>query len=626
MRKNSVLTFAHIDPIFHLEKPCILAHIHAGSLIAGRPRRSVKMDPQHAQGSDALPKPEKVRTLSIRLLREDVEVNEALKEEFAPGGQRNRLQRSDWPTIEGAELFVGQIYTSRPGWISFVEEQAGVQPDNLIASGAGAVLFLPVDDRIFAICFGHIRMALDEEAFERQFGLKVTLNSVPRDGLRTLDLATPDAVTFQKRVQASQDSDLQGFGVDVLRDLARVAGGTPSDADFAKFVAGRDSLSITCKLSSDDLLDKCDQVLQVYRSNTYKQRFPWIDNMQVVRERVTLTALDRKLFAALNELRKGRGSELHMAPPEIVDYQEGCLLHYNGFGSAGTDFHSLSIEDYVAELERCAFKGTIDDVRERHYIKAKAPDSEVFNTQWRVYNCFTFETDIKKAGVLNSYVLFSGQWYCVERNFKRQVEARFQSIPRVQIIGPTDCRNERELIAHLVDSRADLLCLDQVKINPQGVRYANIEPCDFLSNQKQFIHLKDGHSSGPISHLWSQGVVSAEALVSDADFRKKLRSVVSTRRRQALALLPAIHGRVVRADYTVVYGIMRKPYRDGTLDLPFFSKVSLQAAVDRIEQLDIPVALEIIAKPANDTDDDSDIAQAEDEKAEGEVEESREEE
>ncbi|WDM57718.1 TIGR04141 family sporadically distributed protein [Pseudomonas sp. NEEL19] len=550
-----------------------------------------------------MPKLEKVRTLSIRLLRSECAADEALKEEYVSGGRRNRLTRSAWPGIEGAELLVGQIFTSRPGWISFVEEQAGTQPDNLIASGAGGVLFLPVDDRIFAVCFGHIHIALEDEAFERQFGLKVTLNSVPRDGLRTLDLATPDAVTFQKRVQASKDSDVQDFGVDVLRDLARVAGGTPSEASFAKFVAGRDSLSITCKLASEDLLSKCEQIMQVYRSNTYKQRFPWIDNMQVVRDRATLSALDRKLFAAITALRGGGESELHMAPPEIVDYQEGCLLHYNGFGSSGTDFHSLSIEDYVAELDRCGFHGTIDDIRDRHYIKAKAPDSEVFKVQWRVYHCFTFETSIRTDGVSNSYVLFSGQWYCVERNFKRQVEARYQAIPRVTIIGPTHCRNERELIAHLEDSRADLLCLDQVKINPLGVRYANIEPCDFLSNARQFIHLKDGHSSGPISHLWSQGVVSAESLVSDADFRKKLRKVVSTRRSAALALLPAINGRVARADYTVVYGVMRKPYRNGDLDLPFFSKVSLQAAVDRIEQLDIPVALEIIAKPAHEHDE-----------------------
>ncbi|MER2297996.1 MAG: DUF6119 family protein [Pseudomonas sp.] len=546
---------------------------------------------------------EKVRTLSIRLLREEFDIAEAFKDEYSPGTGRVQLRRSDWPLVEGGELFVGQLFTSRPSWLGFLEEQAGPQPENLIASGAGGVLFLPINDRIFAICFGHIHFALNDEAFERQFGLKVTLNSVPRDGLRTLDLATPDAVTFQKRVQASKDSDVQDFGVDVLRDLARVAGGTPSDVSFARFAAGRDTLSITCKLTSETLADKCEQVLAVYRSETYKQRFPWIDNMQVVRIKETLATLDGHLFEAINALRAGDESELHMAPPEIVDYEEGCLLHYNGFGSSGTDFHSLSIEDYVAELNRCEFDGTIDDIRERHYIKAKAPDAEVFKEQWRVYHCFTFETNLRAEDEDRSYVLFAGHWYSVDRNFKRQVEARFQAIPRVDIIGPTECRNERELIANLVEHREDLLCLDQVKINPQGVRYANIEPCDFLSSDKQFIHLKDGHSSGPISHLWSQGVVSAEALVSDADFRKKLRSVVRGLRSEAVRLLPAINGRVVRADYTVVYGVMRKPYKNGELDLPFFSKVSLQAAVDRIDQLDIPVALEIIAKPANEQDE-----------------------
>jgi uncharacterized protein (TIGR04141 family) len=550
-----------------------------------------------------LPNVEKVRTLSIRLLREEFDIAEAFKDEYSPGTGRVQLRRSDWPLVEGGELFVGQLFTRRPSWLGFLEEQAGPQPENLIASGAGGVLFLPTDDRIFAICFGHIHFALNDEAFERQFGLKVTLNSVPRDGLRTLDLATPDAVTFQKRVQASKDSDLQDFGVDVLRDLARVAGGTPSDVSFARFAAGRDTLSITCKLTSETLADKCEQVLAIYRSDTYKQRFPWIDNMQVVRIKETLATLDGHLFEAINSLRAGDESELHMAPPEIVDYEEGCLLHYNGFGSSGTDFHSLSIEDYVAELNRCEFDGTIDDIRERHYIKAKAPDAEVFKEQWRVYHCFTFETNLRADDEDRSYVLFAGHWYSVDRNFKRQVEARFQAIPRVDIIGPTECRNERELIANLVEHREDLLCLDQVKINPLGVRYANIEPCDFLSSDKQFIHLKDGHSSGPISHLWSQGVVSAEALVSDADFRKKLRSVVRGLRNEAVRLLPAINGRVVRADYTVVYGVMRKPYKNGELDLPFFSKVSLQAAVDRIDQLDIPVALEIIAKPANEQDE-----------------------
>ena len=60
-----------------------------------------------------------------------------------------------------------------------------------------------------------------------------------------------------------------------------------------------------------------------------------------------------------------------------------------------------------------------------------------------------------------------------------------------------------------------------------------MEPCDFLSTHKQFIHLKDGHSSAPISHLWNQGVVAAEAFVRDEKFRVDLRKAVKKRQRQA---------------------------------------------------------------------------------------------
>ena len=111
---------------------------------------------------------------------------------------------------------------------------------------------------------------------------------------------------------------------------------------------------------------------------------------------------------------------------------------------------------------------------------------------------------------------------------------------------------------------------------------------------------RKGNSSGSISHLWSQGVVSAEAFVSDADFRKKLRKKVKDLGGGFEAGLPKAGEKVVRDDFKVVYGIMRQPYADGTLGLPFFSKVSLQTAASRIGQFGIPVALELIQKPASD--------------------------
>lgn len=538
----------------------------------------------------------KMKTINIRLLRAGRDIEKAFTETFAPGAER-ALERRPWNDIDGAELFIGQIYRNTPGWRTFLEGGSSDLPDDIITGGAGAVLFLPVDGRIAAVCFGHVHIALNDDAFERQFGLKVTLNTVPRSGLRTLDLATPDAVTFQKRVQASKDSDLQEFGVDVLRDLARVAGGTPKERNFARFVAGKDSLSITCEVNADDIHKKCAEVVEAYKKNSYRKEFAWVDNMRRVVEKDVIENLDKKLFDAIAELRKGNNSELHMAPPEIVNYMEGSQLHYNGFGSHETTFHSLSIADYVEELNRCGFSGDIIETKEKHRIKAKGDDEDGFSEKWRVYDCFVFETSLGTGTTEQHYVLFAGNWYRIEKKFKEQVEAFFDAIPKVSIIGSTACRNEQDLIEDIDKARTDLLKLDKVKINPGGVKYANLEPCDFFSDQKQFIHLKDGHSSGPISHLWSQGVVSAEAFVSDKDFRKKLRAKVRSLGGGFEVYLPKSTEKVIRDDYTVVFGIMRKPYANGSLGLPFFSKVSLQAAAEKIAQFGIPVAIELIEKP-----------------------------
>jgi uncharacterized protein (TIGR04141 family) len=100
---------------------------------------------------------------------------------------------------------------------------------------------------------------------------------------------------------------------------------------------------------------------------------------------------------------------------------------------------------------------------------------------------------------------------------------------------------------------------------------------------------------------YSQGVVSAEAFLTDPDFRKKLRAKVRSLGGGFEVHLPKSNEKVVRDDFSIVYGIMRKPYADGSIGLPFFSKVSLQAAAERIAQFGIPLAIELIEKPASDT-------------------------
>ena len=546
-----------------------------------------------------------VKKISVRLLREGRSVEDALTPRFSPGGEKP-LVREGWNQVVGAEMVFGQVYKGTPGWTGFVNEgfyDIGTRELNsdedllaLESSGAGCAIFVPVRDRLITVCFGRIHLALNDDPFERQFGLKVALNAVPSSGLRTLDLATPDAVTFQRRIQASKDSEVAAFGVDPVRDLARVAGGTPRDADFAKFVAGKDSLSMTAEVSVQSLEGKCYDVLAMYEKRRYVDEYPWVDQFTRVQEKDVIEELDECLFLAICSLRTGTHEELHMAPPEIVDYLAGSELRFSGFRGAKTPFSRLTIEDYVTELEARGFDGDVDAIKRRHVVEAVVGDSREFTEKWKVYSCFVFETTLEGDDDGIHYVLATGSWHRVTEAFQRRVEEFFSQVERRTVIGPTYCRNERELIDDLAEIRTDLVKLDQVKINPVGTARAQIEPCDFLSQEGEFIHIKDGESSGPISHLWSQGTVSADALVGDEKFVRDLRTAVAERDDRFLSVLPQHTSDVGRGRFTVLYAIMRRPYRDGSLGMPFFSKVSLQAPIQYVRKLGFEVAIELIRK------------------------------
>jgi uncharacterized protein (TIGR04141 family) len=97
----------------------------------------------------------KTKTLSVRLLRAGRKAPDALTEAFSAGAER-ALQERPWDDIDGASLFFGQIYSNPPGWRAFLEQGSPGIPTEMFTGGAGAVIFLPVENRTLAICFGHI--------------------------------------------------------------------------------------------------------------------------------------------------------------------------------------------------------------------------------------------------------------------------------------------------------------------------------------------------------------------------------------------------------------------------------------------------------------------------------------
>lgn len=552
----------------------------------------------------------KTQNLSVRLLRRECGIEEAIR---ADSGLK------EYHAEDGFRLFVVHTVPVSPGWLEFVTEFTSAPLDQLSNRSCGAVLFVtftvPVAERagedkkkksdtsyVCAVSFGTAHHGLNPEAFERSFGLRVVLNAVSRSNLRGLDIATLDATTVQRRVQTSRNADLRTFGMDTDRDLLRLAAGVPSDRGFATSLAGKDALTIHTRLEPSQLSSYCAHAVELYMQKNYQRDFRFIDHIVPVRDRHLVATLDDMVFDELSSLVNGKPSDLHLSLPDVLNPDDAYDVAYFGAGlkpGSKQAFSELDIADYVAELRNGKFS-SLDMVtlKTSHEVRAIVNGQADRAHKQRVYNCFVLEAEKDN----HVFVLFDGSWFQVDREFHTSVETDFaKMVAKKSFVASTTARTERDFIVAL-NSDIDLLNLDQVKLSPAGANGANLEPCDFLSRRKQFIHLKDGHDSAPISHLWNQGLVSAESFVRDADFRARLRKAVQTRQRQSKKsgfekILPDQRHRPDPTEYTVVFGIMRTPYsRSKILGLPFFSKVSFRAVAARIDSMGFPVEVHLIEK------------------------------
>ncbi|GAA3236776.1 hypothetical protein GCM10020256_55730 [Streptomyces thermocoprophilus] len=125
--------------------------------------------------------------------------------------------------------------------------------------------------------------------------------------------------------------------------------------------------------------------------------------------------------------------------------------------------------------------------------------------------------------------------------------------------------------------RSDLICLDRHKIyNEEG---DEIEACDLLHADGYLIHVKPYSGSQTLSHLFSQGFVSAQTIISDATYRAAFIDAVREINPNLVDVASNVPPKYVT--YAVAFdGSQRIPQ-----DLPTFSKVNLRGFSKRIRML-----------------------------------------
>jgi len=443
-------------------------------------------------------------------------------------------------------------------------------------STVGAALVVRAFERTFILTFGSGHHLLNTDAIERDFGLRVTLNSVEPEKLRSLDKASYDHNPLNSRTQSTSDVDIFDLDIDSELEILYAVTGASKVPIFGSHVTGRDALTIAAETTLQGIPAVLEEAKNRFEAKL-PSTFEWVDNIHKVKDRDDIEILDLMLD---DLLRNPESENLWIGEPEIVDWE----------GQVGYSFDLYSRTDRLPVLR---MKDLAEYVHSKHQLlnveTLKSQQIHVNNSEyqsvkhWSAYRCLYAEI---VAGS-EQYILRNGVWFEVDQDFAGKVDRYLSDITTYSFKFPKYAyEREDEYNMHLAEGDATFKLMDKNNIRIGGP-YDKLEFCDLIKDGVDLIHVKYFRSSSTLSHLFSQGQVAAEAFVRDADFRARLNAKLPESARLSDAA-----ARPDPSAYRVVYAIAT--HKALPSELPFFSKVTLKNAVKILRALDFKVEISAI--------------------------------
>lgn len=477
------------------------------------------------------------------------------------------------PEAESAYLYIKkQSPKSIPSWTKLFTNREQVEPSEFgMSSNVGAAFVVKVTNETFVLTFGTGFHLLKSDSIERDFGLRVTLNSVDPDKLRSLDKASYDHNPLNSRTQSPIDVDIFNLHLDSEMEMLYAVTGASLVNEFGSHVTGRDALTIAVEVDLSDIPKILRKSINRYRSKL-PTKFRWVENINRVRDFDEIEILDLELDSYLSN---GDYQNFLLGEPEIVDWES--QIGYSFDLRQRTPRHVvLSFNDYLDYLDTVPpsviqMKSNVVHVNDSEYKSVKS---------WSVYRCLYAEI---KFGSEN-YILRNGTWYKVNNDFVAAVDDYLMHLDIHPFNFPLYTQDREEDYNEYVFNTQDDFCLMDKKNIKIGGPYDKLEHCDLIRNGNEFVHVKFYRSSSTLSHLFSQGFVAAEAFIKDIDYREQLNPKLPDSIK-----LEDPKARPNPSMYNIVYAIATE--KNIPEDLPFFSKVTLKNSLKTLRALDYRVSL-----------------------------------
>ena len=461
-------------------------------------------------------------------------------------------------------LFSRKTVSNPPKWLPFFDGFLDEEIEGLYNASSSAVLLVKHEGRIFAFTFGYARGFLNLSAVVDDFGLKVALNNIDDELIRSVDVKNLDTVVRQSKVQTTQAGSVDNFGLNIDRDILNAVSGVSRDQSLGKRITGSTALYISVPIKLDGLPNLCSKLIEKFGDKSYRERFPWVDHIRDVKNPALVEELNKSLISSIHEKSKDF-ERIFLAAPGLVDWEmvEGFKLSTSDDEEMREDVHILDVLPPDEELEE---KVSLGWLKRQTLYCVGANNNEIYDS-WNLFSCINFETEKEGA----SYILTAGKWFEIDRGYASTVDGDIKNIPVYEGFDFPEHEGEREEVYNkkAADSDSARCVLMDKKLINYGGGHSSIEFCDLYVDKKDFIHVKRFRGSSALSHLFFQGLTSAFLLKTEMRFLKKVN-----------AKLPAGHkfnetSIIDASKYEVVFAVISKVKKQVRDIFPFFSKVAL---------------------------------------------------
>ncbi|MGH8638599.1 MAG: DUF6119 family protein, partial [Burkholderiales bacterium] len=543
----------------------------ARSLWRGRDRLSVKFGNGRPPSTIVTMRERaaELRQLNAYLLKSSVtSAAEAIKDE----GDIEQYDLRATVDLEGA-VFIRRPDGRAPRWAHLISSLIEGDPGDLRNRHVSAVLIARRQGRWIALTFGFGRFLLRPDVIELDFGLKVAASLVDPDSVISVDARSVEERVLQTRRQSSDPSRAEAIGLDTEREMLRAMTGTLRDRELGRRVSGSVAAGLTSRTALTDLGARLDVLLAAYRSGDYRRRFGHIDRLQPVDDPQLLAELDEEL------LRHLRDGSVRLAVPEIVDWDDT-----SGFTYTGVRDELFAIPDLADYLRTRAEEPTVASVR-RQELKLVAADEERVVATWSIYRSLLWET--RRGDVV--YAVMDGEWFAIAADYVARIDERLRNVSApVFDVGAFDpLEHEVDYNQRLADAEPGRAMLDWQLARFES-ESGTIEMCDVFTDDRQLIHTKRSTAAKALSHLFAQGLTSADLLRNLPEFREQLRAALADQP-ELMALVPP--ERPTAGSFEVVFLIITPRPEDVPTALPFFSRSHLYRVLGELERLEVRVSV-----------------------------------